>query len=55
LDKAKPFTIAQEDEVEQGLKRLSRDIAGGSINEVIESYRNENGDYLFIAAEMTSP
>jgi ubiquinone/menaquinone biosynthesis C-methylase UbiE len=48
-------SFANEDEVEWGLKRLSRDIAGGRINEVIESYRNENGDYLFIAAEKTPP
>lgn len=48
-------SFANDDEVEWGLKRLSRDIAGGRINEVIESYRNENGDYLFIATEKTSP
>jgi len=46
---------AREDEVERGLKRLSRDIASGRIDEVIASYRNEDGDYLFVAAEKTSP
>jgi hypothetical protein len=47
-------SFANKDEVERGLKRLSRDIASGRIDEVIESYRNENGDYLFVAAEKTS-
>jgi hypothetical protein len=37
----------------RGLERLSQDIATGRIAEVIESYRNDNGDYLFIAAEKT--
>jgi ubiquinone/menaquinone biosynthesis C-methylase UbiE len=48
-------SFAKRDEVERGLTRLSRDIEGGRINEVIESYRNEDGDYLFLAAEKTSP
>jgi ubiquinone/menaquinone biosynthesis C-methylase UbiE len=47
-------SFANEDAVARGLKRLSRDIADGRINEVIESYRNEDGDYLFVAAEKTS-
>jgi hypothetical protein len=46
---------SDEEEVERVLEGLSRDIASGRINEVIESYRNEDGDYLFIAAERTSP
>jgi ubiquinone/menaquinone biosynthesis C-methylase UbiE len=47
--------FADDDEVKRGLKRLSRDITDGRVNEVIESYRNENGDYLFIAAEKIPP
>jgi len=42
--------FANRDEVEKGLERLSGDIESGRIREVIESYRNDNGDYLFIAA-----
>jgi ubiquinone/menaquinone biosynthesis C-methylase UbiE len=44
-------SFGDEDEVERGLESLSRDIASGRINEVIESYRNENGDYAFIVAD----
>jgi ubiquinone/menaquinone biosynthesis C-methylase UbiE len=42
---------ADEDEVERGLQRLSRDIESGKIAEVMESYRNDGGDYLFVVAE----
>jgi SAM-dependent methyltransferase len=42
--------FANRDEVEKGLETLSSDIASGRIREVIESYRNDDGDYLFIAA-----
>jgi ubiquinone/menaquinone biosynthesis C-methylase UbiE len=42
--------FSNRDEVERGLERLSSDIESGRINEVIESYRNDNGDYLFMAA-----
>jgi ubiquinone/menaquinone biosynthesis C-methylase UbiE len=47
-------SFAHVDEVERGLNRLALDIASGRIEKVIESYRNENGDYLFVAAEKTS-
>jgi ubiquinone/menaquinone biosynthesis C-methylase UbiE len=43
--------FANRGEVEKGLERLSVDIESGMIKEIIESYRNDNGDYLFIAAE----
>jgi ubiquinone/menaquinone biosynthesis C-methylase UbiE len=42
---------SDEDEVEWGLKKLSGDIETGRINDVIASYRHEDGDYLFIVAE----
>ena len=43
--------FANRDEVERGLERLSSDIESGRITEVIESYRNDDGDYLFISTE----
>lgn len=46
-------SFANEDEVERGLERLSRDIASGRIDEVIASYRNDYGDYAFVVAEKT--
>jgi len=42
--------FSNKEEVERGLEGLSSDIESGRIKEVIESYRNDNGDYLFIAA-----
>lgn len=46
---------SDEGEIERGLMRLSRDIADRRIAEVVESYRNEDGDYLFVAAEKIPP
>jgi ubiquinone/menaquinone biosynthesis C-methylase UbiE len=46
--------FSDEDEVERGLEKLSQDIESGRIEEVIETYRNEDGDYLFVASEKTS-
>jgi SAM-dependent methyltransferase len=46
--------FANRDEVERGLERLRGDIASGRIGEVMESYRHDNGDYLFIAAQKGS-
>ncbi|RJP31768.1 MAG: class I SAM-dependent methyltransferase [Actinobacteria bacterium] len=43
--------FADADEVAKGLERMSRDIASGRIDEVIESYGNDNGDYAFVVAE----
>jgi ubiquinone/menaquinone biosynthesis C-methylase UbiE len=43
--------FSNKDEVERGLERMSRDIANGKIDEVIESYENDKGDYAFIVAE----
>jgi len=41
-------------EMETGCRRLSDDIASGRINEVIATYENSYGDYLFMIAERPS-
>jgi c-di-AMP phosphodiesterase-like protein len=41
-------SLANKDEVERGLQLLSNDIGSGKINEVINNYSNDQGDYLFI-------
>ena len=38
------------EEIENGLRQLQDDIASRKIKEVIKSYENEHGDYLFIKA-----
>ena len=43
--------LANQDEVELGLSKLKLDIESGKISEVVQSYANENGDYLYIIAE----
>lgn len=48
-------SFAEENEVESGLQKLSRDIQSGRINAIIESYLNEDGDYIFVSAEKTLP
>ena len=49
---ASSFTVyAEPGEVEQGLVELEKDIASGKINDVMQSYENEIGDYLFFVAE----
>ncbi len=37
-------------EVEAGCARLADDIASGRIDDIIESYRHDGGDYLFVIA-----
>jgi ubiquinone/menaquinone biosynthesis C-methylase UbiE len=46
--------LANRDEVEKGLMELKRDIASGKINDVKESYQNNEGDYLFIIGQKAS-
>lgn len=41
-------SLANRSEVEQGLLKLREDINSGKINEIINSYANDLGDYLFI-------
>lgn len=43
--------LALQQEVERGLLKLRQDIDSGKINEVISSYNNDSGDYLFIVGE----
>ncbi|MBT8183080.1 MAG: class I SAM-dependent methyltransferase [Eudoraea sp.] len=40
--------LANKTEVEQGLIKLRNDIKSGKINEIIDSYDNDSGHYLFI-------
>lgn len=41
-------SLANRTEVEQGLSELRKDIDSGKINEIIKSYENDFGDYLYI-------
>lgn len=43
--------LANSEEVENGLKKLERDIISGKINEIIADYENDLGDYLFVIAQ----
>ncbi len=47
--------IANADEVDSGLLKLSADIESGAFNPVKDSYKNDNGDYLFISAKKIEP
>ena len=38
------------DELDSGLKQLEMDVANGSIHDIIKSYENDKGDYLFYSA-----
>ena len=42
--------LAMQDEIEAGCKRLSADINSGKIDNIINSSKNEMGDYLFVIA-----
>jgi SAM-dependent methyltransferase len=43
--------VAHSEEVEKGLSKLKSDIDSGKIKEVMQSYENDGGDYLFVIAE----
>ena len=43
-------TLADPEEVEDGLARLAADLASGRIDAVRRSFRHDAGDYLFVAA-----
>jgi ubiquinone/menaquinone biosynthesis C-methylase UbiE len=43
--------LAEASEVEEGCRKLSQDMASGRIAEVIASYQQAQGDYLFVVAE----
>ncbi|RYZ50905.1 MAG: class I SAM-dependent methyltransferase, partial [Sphingobacteriales bacterium] len=42
--------LADSDELEYGLHRLEKDIRSGKVKEVMDSYANDHGDYLFYIA-----
>ena len=42
--------FANREEVEHGLEKLREDIESGKIEEVVEQWENDLGDYLFITA-----
>ena len=46
--------LALQEEVHSGLTQLKSDIASHKIQNVIESYENHLGDYLFIVAQKTT-
>ncbi|MUU77714.1 class I SAM-dependent methyltransferase [Winogradskyella endarachnes] len=46
--------LANKDEVKLGLQMLRNDIDNGKINDIIKSYENNLGDYLYIIAEKTN-
>jgi len=41
-------SLANSREIEEGLDRLHKDIVRGTIGEVMRSYENDTGDYLFV-------
>lgn len=43
--------LANKDEVENGLCKLRNDIDSGKIKDIIKSYENDFGDYLYIIAK----
>jgi SAM-dependent methyltransferase len=47
--------LANQQEVVAGVAQLKEDIANGKIREIMASYENELGDYLFLVAEKPSP
>ncbi|MDN5200639.1 class I SAM-dependent methyltransferase [Fulvivirgaceae bacterium BMA10] len=44
------FSLAQAKEVTSGLEKLEDDIESGIIDSIIEKYKHDEGDYLFIMA-----
>ncbi len=44
-------SLANKNEVEKGLIKLEHDITNKSIQDVINTYKNDLGDYLFIVGK----
>ncbi|MCI4670859.1 MAG: class I SAM-dependent methyltransferase [Bacteroidia bacterium] len=42
--------LALKKEVQAGLRQLEKDIESGQIQDIMDSFRNKNGDYLFLRA-----
>lgn len=47
-------SLANQEEVKKGLAALRKDIDSGHIDEVVKSYENELGDYLYIIGKKAS-
>lgn len=47
-------SLAGDEEIATGTRRLRRDLASGHIEEIIASYDNEDGDYGFAVAEASA-
>ncbi|GGD25384.1 hypothetical protein GCM10011368_29290 [Hyunsoonleella pacifica] len=45
--------LSNKTEVEQGLEQLREDISNDTIKDVMQSYNNDLGDYLYIITEKT--
>ena len=45
--------LSNIEDVESGLAKLRADIDSGKINEIIKSYENDRGDYLYIIGKKT--
>lgn len=45
--------LANASEIEKGLERLTEDIATGKVFEIIEDFKNDAGDYLFVVSRKT--
>ena len=43
-------TLADQDELAAGCARLQQDIASGRIGEVMDRFKNEDGDYMLVVA-----
>ena len=43
--------LSNRTEVEQGLEQLKQDVLSGKINQIVDSYKNDLGDYLYVIAE----
>jgi ubiquinone/menaquinone biosynthesis C-methylase UbiE len=44
-------SLSNQKEVEKGLLKLGNDIDNGKINDVIKSFQNNEGDYLFVVGQ----
>jgi ubiquinone/menaquinone biosynthesis C-methylase UbiE len=43
--------LAHQEEVQKGLAQLEKDIASGEISNIIKTYENRTGDYLFLLSQ----
>lgn len=45
-------SLSNKSEIESGIKKLKKDIDSGEIRQIIQSYENNFGDYLFITCKV---